>query len=413
MVSLWSVLEISRHAARHSRILFEEYTFCMLRLSALTEKPSALRCFAKMATASEATLLPPASGADLSRIRKLASVQRIGSLQPIAGADKILAAGIRGWTCVVAIADGYAVGDHVAYFEIDSLLPLHPAFEFLRGAGCYARVEGIGEGYRIKTRKLRGVISQGLVMPLASLAGLLGADPETETPEGTDLTSALGVLKYEVLDVLPHSNIAGIWPAFLCKTDQERVQNVWTTVSAAAATGDSDEQFEVTLKLDGTSCTAFHAHGEIGVCSRNFRIKLGEEGGMYSQLGEPIAQKLAERGLNVAIQAEIMGPKIQLNREGLVEHQLFVFDVWDIDAQAYWDARRRRALCSELGLTHVPVIAEAMGLAGFAGVPALLAFAERPSLAHKIAEGVVFKSLRDPGVSFKAISQTFLLASKH
>ena len=368
-----------------------------------------------MATASDAKLLTAASGADLSRVRKLASVQRIGSLQPIAGADKILAAGIRGWTCVVAIADGYAVGDHVAYFEIDSLLPLHPAFEFLRGAGCYARVEGIGEGYRIKTRKLRGVISQGLVMPLASLAGLLGAHPETPVPEGTDLTTALGVLKYEILDALPHSNIAGVWPAFLCKTDQERVQNVWTTIriSAAGATGDSDEHFEVTLKLDGTSCTAFHANGEIGVCSRNFQIKLGEEGGVYSQLGEPIAQKLAERGLNVAIQAEIMGPKIQQNREGLVKHQLFVFDVWDIDAQAYWDARRRRALCSELGLTHVPVIDEAMGLARFDGVPALLAFAERPSLAHKIAEGVVFKSLRNPGVSFKAISQTFLLASKH
>ena len=354
-----------------------------------------------------------------SGIRKLASVQRIGSLRPIAGADKILAAGIRGWTCVVAISDGYKVGDLIAYFEIDALLPLHPVFEFLKGAGCYARMEGIGEGYRIKTRKLRGVISQGLVMPLASLRDAILDKHEgkySSAVEGTDLTSCIGVLKYEVLDALPHSNMAGTWPTFLRKTDQERVQNVWETmVSRNTVTGAEldAEQFEVTLKLDGTSCTVFHARGEVGVCSRNFRIKLGEEGGVFAQLGEPIARKLAERGYNVAIQAEIVGPKIQQNREGLVKHRLFVFDVFDIDAQVYWDAPRRRALCAELGLDHVPVIEESVSLLGFDGVPAVLAFAERPSICHKVAEGVVFKSLRDPCVSFKAVSQTYLLSLKH
>lgn len=344
-------------------------------------------------------------------MRKLASIQRITALSGIEGADRIVAARVLDWSCVVA-KDAFNVGDAVVYCEIDALLPLRPCFEFLRTGGCFTRCEGVGEGFRIKTRRIRGAISQGLVMPLRDLAGEvahLGLDLTGAVGDeviGVDLTDALGVLKYELLDGFPTPLPAGKFPPFLRKTDQERVQNCFRGMIEAHRA----EAFEVTLKLDGTSCTVFHLNGDTGVCSRNLLLKRGEtDGGVYAKLGEPIADALRARGLNVAVQMEIMGPKINKNRERFVVPRAFVFDVFCIDTQEYWSASRRLALCAELGLEHVPVVAAAMTLEGFDTAESVLAFAERPSITHAIAEGVVFKSIAHPSVSFKAVAQSYLL----
>lgn len=373
--------------------------------------------------------------------RKLASIQRIDAIAPVDGADRVVAARILGWTCVVS--KGARVGDAVVYFEIDSLLPSNRrCFSFLKDSGCYVRCEGVGEGYRIKTRKIRGTLSQGLAVPLQDLVHELVCAPsiiprvmvdDDETPAeraawpaddvraairaagpqlGLDVTDALGVLKYEVLDPFQAALAGGTFPAFLKKTDQERIQNCFSKMRARFVASDAagnPEAFEVTLKLDGTSCTAFHFNGDAGVCSRNLRLKDGDDGGTYSLLGGHIAAALKDRNLNVAVQGEICGPKISKNREGFVKARFFVFDVWDIDARAFWPADKRRALCADLGLEHVPVISERLTLEGFAFVFDVLAFAERPSIKHKVAEGVVFKSLQDPSVSFKAVSNAYLL----
>ena len=407
--------------------------------------------------------------------RSLASIVRIVALNEIVGADKILAATVKGWTCVVSKSDGFAVGQLAVYFEIDSLLPTGKGasgssaaassasgsesaakssgcseygveFDFLNASGCFTRVEGVGEGYRIKTRKVRGVVSQGLLMPLAAFGWR--ADPDTSLTtlpaesnssqllqkyptftqfvvleEGLDVTARLGVKKYEppdgnALPTLP----AGVWPPFLKRTQQPRIQNwmPWTLAAASAPVLVDLGEFEVTMKLDGTSCTVFYAGLDnpdcstadgTGVCSRNLLIKRGVDGGVYAKIGDPVAAALKERGLRIAVQGEIMGPKIGGNREKLLLPEFFVFDIWDIDAQAHWPAAQRRALCLELGLAHVPVI-EHTTLARFKSVADFLAYAERPSMVHPVAEGVVFKSLRNPSVSFKVVSQSFLLKEK-
>lgn len=87
--------------------------------------------------------------------RKLASIQRIVDIKPIAGADRIEVAQILGWQCVIAKKDNFKVGDLVVYFEVDSQLPPRPEFEFLRE-----------RKFRIKTIKLKKQISEGLIMPL-------------------------------------------------------------------------------------------------------------------------------------------------------------------------------------------------------------------------------------------------------
>lgn len=90
--------------------------------------------------------------------RKLASIQRISSLSPIDGAEKILKATVLGWELVVAKADNFKVGDLVVYCEVDSVLPPKPEFEFLRE-----------RKFRIKTIKLKGQVSTGIIFPLTIL----------------------------------------------------------------------------------------------------------------------------------------------------------------------------------------------------------------------------------------------------
>src|SRR5690606_32082288 len=100
--------------------------------------------------------------------RKLASIVTIENLSPIPEADLIEVATVKGWKVVVK-KNEFEVGDLAVYCEIDSFLPIREEFEFLRKTS-YRKMRGI-EGFRLKTIKLRGQISQGLLLPMSLLAG--------------------------------------------------------------------------------------------------------------------------------------------------------------------------------------------------------------------------------------------------
>ena len=130
-------------------------------------------------------------------MRNLASVQKIKDLTPIQDADRIELAHVLGWQCVVQKGKFHA-GDPCVYFEVDSFLPLKPEFEFLRSSS-YHRSDLLGEGFRLKTMKFRGEISQGLVMPVAEVLTEEQIDSLRDAsgniPDGTDVTDMLGVRK--------------------------------------------------------------------------------------------------------------------------------------------------------------------------------------------------------------------------
>ena len=89
-------------------------------------------------------------------MRKLASVQRVLEVASIPNADKIEEIKVMGWHCVAKKGE-FKVGDSVVYCEIDTILPAdNPDFAFL-------------EGKPIKTKKLRGIYSQGIAFPLSVL----------------------------------------------------------------------------------------------------------------------------------------------------------------------------------------------------------------------------------------------------
>lgn len=345
--------------------------------------------------------------------RKLASIRRIAEIREIPGADNIVCAVVDGWELVTQKSNNFREGDLVVYFEIDSVLPEREEFEFLRDR-CYVSAERSvnGAGFRLKTIKLRGQVSQGLILPWRTFyTDLLGYN---NIYDGFDLTEILGVVKYE--KPLP-ANLAGKargnFPTFIPKTDQERIQNCFRTLENKWI----DHLWEVTMKLDGSSFTAYYrthpdlSEGQFGVCSRNLDLQ-ETEGNAFWQAARKynLEENLRLLGRSVAIQGELMGPGIQGNKEKLTELSMFVFDIYDIDNKTYVDAYERYDLCEKLDLPHVPLIEDEFKFdKNTLSKDAILEMADGPSLFANLREGIVFKSRTDPNVSFKAISNKWLL----
>lgn len=151
--------------------------------------------------------------------RKLASIRIIKDIRPIEGADNIELATVDGWNVVVAKNVGHKVGDYVIYCEVDSFLPIREEFEFLRKSS-YKKM-GEREGFRLRTAKLRGQISQGLILPLNVLMKM--GPFMFEFDEGVDVTEVLGIVKYEPpIPAELAGKVKGGFPSFIPKTDEER-----------------------------------------------------------------------------------------------------------------------------------------------------------------------------------------------
>lgn len=358
--------------------------------------------------------------------RKLASVRRIEAIDPIDGADNIVCATVDGWKLVTQKTNNFQPGDLVVYFEIDSFLPAIEKFEFLRKSSL--KVMDNVEGFRLKTIKLRGQISQGLILPLSEFFGFdehynlfYWDDPDDAFDparhflrEGDDLTEMLGVKKWEApLHPSLAGKARGNFPDFIQKTDQERIQNVYKYFGRHKDV----TKYEVTLKLDGSSMTVYCKSGYVGVCSRNLDLTETDDNAFWKVARSTmLVEALEAYGKNIAIQGELMGPGIQGNRENLKELELYVFDVYDIDNMEYVDTVTKRKVLDDLyrlgaAFKNVPVV-DYIGLDHFVSVEEFLNYADRPSIIHPIAEGVVFKNMDGKRHSFKVINNKFLLKEK-
>lgn len=364
--------------------------------------------------------------------RKLASIQKIESLSEIVGADQIEVARVLGWDVVVKKGE-FEVGDLAVYFEIDSFLPRRPEWEFLEKSSLCKM--GDKEGLRLRTIKLRGQISQGLLLPIKSIF-----EPSEEYPgnweytkaldaiyhgdrveipfetevwdleDGDDLTKLLDVIKWDPpVPARLAGKVRGNFPSFLRKTDQERIQNCYRTLQNKWL----NHFWEVSIKLDGSSFTAYYnaETDQFGVCSRNLDLAESGENAFWQVARKyGLETKMREHGISIAIQGELIGPGIQGNPEGLAELDMYVFDIFDVRTQRYFASLERQLLTEYFGLNHVPVI-DIVQLHE-CKLEDILEFADGPSLYAKRREGIVFKSLDDPNVSWKAISNQWLLKNE-
>jgi RNA ligase (TIGR02306 family) len=362
-------------------------------------------------------------------MRKLATIRKIDALTPILGADAIECAIVGGWTCVVKKGE-YTVGDLAVYLEIDSWVPTELAPFLSKGKEPRA-FEGI-KGERLRTVKLRGQLSQGLLLPMSilivdydivpgeicissnympdSASGLCSKDLV-----GADVSELLGIIKWEMPMNAQLAGMArGNFPSVIPKTDQERVQNLKGILTIV----EDGLEFEVTEKLEGSSMTVYLIDGVFGVCSRNLDLKETEDNTFWQVARlNGIEEKLRSLDMdNVAIQGELIGPGIQGNIYKLSKPEFWVFDIYNIKMGEYVTPAARRRYVDQLGLLHVPVMAASADLhdtLGLKNVKDILKWAEGPSAitTSQEREGIVFKQVHG-GMTFKAISNKYLLGEK-
>jgi RNA ligase (TIGR02306 family) len=326
-------------------------------------------------------------------MRKLASIQKIRALAPIEGADAIETATVLGWQLVVKKGE-FQVGDLCVYFEIDSVLPDKPEFEFLRPRKM-----------RIKTIRLRGQISQGICFPLSIL-------PEgAPIAEDADVTDILGVTKWEMPIPASLAGIAkGGFPSFLRKTDETRVQVLQPLLDELAG-----ELCYVTEKMDGSSVTYYLRDGEFGVCSRNLELLEDDDNTLWKLAhAMELEQKLRSLGGNYALQGEIIGEGINGNKLRLRGQTVRFFNLFDIDRYSYAHFAELQSMLDQLDLPLAPVLVEIFALPN--DIPALVDMATRRSVItpEVWAEGIVVRPLKErlfagERVSFKVINPEFLL----
>ena len=342
-------------------------------------------------------------------MRKLASIRKIASIRPIPGADAIECVTVDGWEVVTKKGE-FSVGELVVYLEIDSWVPTELA-SFLSKGKEPREFNGV-KGERLKTIKLRGQLSQGLILPITLELQtefshtFFNFEDARELQVGDDVTEQLGIQKWERPMPAQLAGLAkGNFPSFIPKTDQERIQNIKHVLE------DRQEKYEVTIKLDGSSFTAYHRDGVFGVCSRNLELKPSESNAFWQVATKYLLEITLPTMGNYAIQGELIGPGIQGNQEKLQELDLYVFDVFDIDAQTYLSAVDRYEFVDALDLKHVPVVHVSINAPE--SLDEVLKMAEGPSLnPNANREGLVFKSTRNPQLSFKAISNSWLLKEK-
>jgi RNA ligase (TIGR02306 family) len=339
-------------------------------------------------------------------MRKMATIRKIKAIDPIAGADAIEVATVDGWKVVIKKGE-FKVGDRAVYCEIDCWIPNKLA-PFLSKGKEPREYMGV-KGERLRTVKMRGQLSQGLLLNLDDVL------PFTNSfQDGDDVSEVLNIGKWEMqVPAQLAGQVKGNFPTAIPKTDQERVQNLEEEINLAVTLG---HQFEVTEKLEGSSMTVYLIDGEFGVCSRNLDLKETEGNAFWSTARKDrIEEKLRDKELdNISIQGELIGPGIQGNIYKLNKLQFRVFDVYDIENGCYLNPDARRKLIADLELMHVPVLLVDKDL-GVGSIDEILQWAEGLSVMGDITgpqrEGLVFKQTNG-GMTFKAISNKYLLGEK-
>lgn len=398
--------------------------------------------------------------------RELAYVVRVDDIKPIEGRDRVECAVVGGWTIMVRKGQ-FHPGSLGIYFEIDSQVPEKEPFMFLAQ-----------KKFKIKTQKYKTpngqFWSQGLLMAPEDFnwymndirTAIIEMDATNDEGyhavdnESRFLTKRLGVTyavaednarksgsmdKYKkmaqrrpklfakkpirwlmrrnwgkkLLFVLfgKKKDKKSGWPAWVKKTDEERVQNMpWIL--------QNKEPWIATEKIDGTSTTFTMKRGKFGkfdfyVCSRNVVFDKPDkvcfyDSNVYLEMAEKydIENALKDILKNnpklewVTIQGETYGPGIQKRDYSATEHKFAAFN-FITSTEGRWNSLEAKELLAFYDIPWVPIIDKEFILPDT--VEELLDIATDISVIDGgMREGLVFRSL-DGAQSFKAVSNEFLM----
>ena len=347
-------------------------------------------------------------------MRKLASIQCVWKIEPIDGADRIVCASVLGWKCVVNKGQ-FNEGDLAVYFEVDSFLPVKPEFEFLRSSS-YKKTDIMGEGFRLKTQKFRGQVSQGLLLPLSTFPEI-----PADAKLGDDVTELLGVKKWEVEEkATTGGTVIGTLPYSVPHTDETRVQACPELIQEFAGI-----EYYITTKMDGSSHSVSIDQNGFHVCGHNYEYKDDGKCSFYELVKQmKMEQKMRDfidghRNVKeFVIQGELCAPGIQKNRLRLQKPEWYVFTVIINGIRVSFN--RLKEICNELDVQLVPV--EEIGVdlpKKYPTVESLLdrADGEYPRGGRK--EGIVirptnpfYSNLISTWLSMKVVSNKYLLKNE-
>lgn len=337
--------------------------------------------------------------------RAMAWVTTIDSVARHPNADLLDVATVGGWELVVK-RDEFQPGQQAIYITIDAWVPTQLAPFLSKGKEPRQFNEIPGE--RLRTARLRGVVSQGLLLPMSSLDPYLQGQPRP-TP-GTDVSDLLGITIYEKPE--PKSADArGFFPVGIPKTDQERIQNCFRTFEVSL----TQDLWDVEEKIEGQSHTAYFRDGEFGVASRSLDLRDGDNTFWNTARAAGLPEKLASLGRNLAIQSEQVGPGIQGNIYGFTGYHLITYDIFDIDLGRYLPTDQRDQLAQTLGLTIPPRIHTGVNINAVGGsMKSLIAASDGASQLKNqpLREGLIWRRQGEPRATFKAISTEYLLKQK-
>ena len=325
---------------------------------------------------------------------KLASLQSITDLRPIAGADFIQAATVLGYQTVVKKGE-FADHDLCLWHEPDTIVPDRPEYEFLRK-----------QNFRLKVSRFKGQVSQGLALPLHKFQLPAGLQP------GDDVSDLIGVKKYE--KPMP-ANLAGVakgaFPGWLIKTDEPNLRS-----NPAALEEFQGRECVATQKIDGTSATFYWRQGVFGVCSRNLELLEDPQHALWRIAADyKIAAALQSLKGDYAIQGEVYGEGIQGNHAKIRNVALAVFNLFDIVAHAFIGYDELATFCQSQNLPLVrPVWRGAFGFT----LDQCVALANQQEYTPGApAEGLVFRTVKEARslalpsgrLSAKVVSEAYCL----
>lgn len=316
------------------------------------------------------------------------TIETIRATAPIPDADRVEVASLLGMDFSFVVGKGqFQPGDRVLYFPVDSLLPA----ELISTLGLTGRLAGAAQN-RVKTLRLRGQISQGVVAAVSLI-------PEGLT-DPAEITATLGVTKYEPPEEVVNDAILTRLPEGQSKYDIESADRYVEVASALL-----DQPVFITEKVEGSNLwVRAEPGGAVSVGQREHSLlpKVGVDHTFHAMARRhrlvEFAAALAERaGQPAVVYGEALGPKIQGNIYNLKSHTPRLFDVrvgfdW-LAPQAFLAAVQD--FFGDLGLV-VPILQAPDGTTlrtWLAGRSIKEASDGRSLLADRNREGIVIKPL--------------------
>lgn len=282
----------------------------------------------------------------------VASIEKVIRLDSIEQADKLELATVKGWKVVVKKGT-VSVGDLVVFIPIDTIVNIQkPHFSFLKDE-------------RIRTMRIRGVFSQGLILPSTSLEKEIRDAMEWTESNSSNVADVIGVKKFEKEQ--PQQHQQHTVPSYvpfpldvIPRTNEDNLQSSPQSVEEII-----NKEIYITKKLDGSSMTLLWRDERFTVCSRNIVVYDIDGDNEIVRLQHDMVTfvllhdwRSSFRGKHLGIQGEFCGPKINANRMQLTENIFYVFNLYCLETNKLFTKTDTAHLCEHHGFQTVPILFE-------------------------------------------------------